>query len=269
MLVITPNDCKSYYTTIYGVYATLAALQCMLLHFDTAVVYIHPSRTDICHHPIQFYIHSWNHSPNPGMTKKKSDTSRWATSTWCCTWRYIKHVVTCIQLQAIPVSTIAASIYFTSTHSSTTYWQFAITEYVLKQQLYFSNKYKYTHKASAIILTRVGTAFINLCPTSVSSPSWCTITLVTIHHVLDVTKLWCNCVVSFMSSTTTWKLYILTNSLWITFSITSVHDTKNNSPWGWLGLDCETRRFLCVYSQCSCLHSHRGRGSSHCGWFHT
>ena len=42
----------------------------------------------------------------------------------------------------------------------------------------------YTHKASPIILTRVGTAFINLCPTSVPSPSWCTITLVTVHHVL-------------------------------------------------------------------------------------
>ena len=102
----------------------------------------------------------------------------------CCTWRYIKHVFTCIQLQAIPVSTIAISVYFTSTHSSTTYWQFAIIEYVLIQQLYFSNKYRYTHKASAIILTRIGTAFINLCPTSVSSPSWCTITLVTVHHVL-------------------------------------------------------------------------------------
>ena len=97
---------------------------------------------------------------------------------------YLKIYKTCIQLQVIPVSTIATSIYITSTHSSTTYWQFAIIEYVLIQQLYFSNKYGYTHKASAIILTRIGTAFINLCPTSVPSPSWCTITLVTIHHVL-------------------------------------------------------------------------------------
>ena len=97
---------------------------------------------------------------------------------------YVKIYKTCIQLQVIPVSTIATSIYFTSTHSSTTYWQFAIIEYVLIQQLYFSNKYKYTHEASAVILTRVGTAFINLCSTSVSSPSWCTITLVAIHHIL-------------------------------------------------------------------------------------
>ena len=69
-------------------------------------------------------------------------------------------------------------------HQLYKYLQFAIIEYMPIQQLYFSNKYKYTHKASAIILTRVGTAFINLCPTSVPSPSWCTVTLVTIHHVL-------------------------------------------------------------------------------------
>ena len=53
---------------------------------------------------------------------------------------------------------------------------------MLTQQLYTISSY--THKASAIILTRVGTAFINLCPTSVPSPSWCTVTLVTIHQVL-------------------------------------------------------------------------------------
>ena len=46
---------------------TPAGLLCMLLHFDTAVMCIHSCQTGICHHPIQFHIHRWNHSPNPGM----------------------------------------------------------------------------------------------------------------------------------------------------------------------------------------------------------
>ena len=132
----------------------------------------------------------------------------------------------------------------------------------------------YTHKASAIILTRVGTAFINLCPTSVPSPSWCTVTMVTIHHVLGRNTVSCGATVFFMSITT-WYIYLKAfysckpDPLWIAFSITSVLDTKSDLHRGWLGLACETRNYLCIHSQCSCLHSHRGRGSSHRGWFHT
>ena len=131
----------------------------------------------------------------------------------------------------------------------------------------------YTHKASAIILTRVGTAFINPCPTSVPSPSWGTVTPVTIHHVLGRNTVSCGATVSF-TSITTWYIYLIAfysckpDPLWMAFSITSVHDTESNSQWGWFGLACETRTFMCVYLQCSCLHFHRGRGSSHCGWFH-
>ena len=130
-----------------------AALQCMLLHLDTlsAVICIHPSESDIYHHPIQLYKYNGNHSLNPGI--------------WKCTTCTINSVIS------------------------------------TPHQKIFNNISSYTHKASPIILTRVGTAFINLCPTSVPSPSWCTITLVTVHHVLGHNKIVVQ-TVSFMSSTT-------------------------------------------------------------------
>ena len=112
-----------------------------------------------------------------------------------------------------------------------TYFQFAVINYMLTQQLYAISSY--THKASAIILTRVGTAFINLCPTSVPSPSWCTVTLVIIHHVLGRNTVSCGATVSF-TSITTWYIFLKAfysckpDPLWIAFSITSVLDTTSN-----------------------------------------
>ena len=49
-------------------YVKPAALQCMLLHFGTlsAVICIHPSESDIYHHPIQLHKYNEIHSLNPG-----------------------------------------------------------------------------------------------------------------------------------------------------------------------------------------------------------
>ena len=62
---------------------TPAALQCMLLHFGTlsAVICIHPSESDIYHHPIQLYKYNGNHSLNPGIWKCTTCTINSVIST--------------------------------------------------------------------------------------------------------------------------------------------------------------------------------------------
>ena len=60
-----------------------AALQCMLLHLDTlsAVICIHPSESDIYHHPIQLHKYNGNHSLNSGIWKCTTCTINSVIST--------------------------------------------------------------------------------------------------------------------------------------------------------------------------------------------
>ena len=77
--------------------------------------------------------------------------------------------------------------------------------------------------------------------------------MVTIHHVLGCNTVSCGATV-FFTNITTWYIYLKAfysckpDPLWIAFSITSVLDTTSDLHRGWLGLACETRNYLCVYT---------------------